>query len=239
LNLNNNQFNSLNRAYQNAYNRYNQGLNNLSPNLTEQQRQLQMQQLQSQFNQSLSGTVNDTLNNPQTVSRFNQLNRQFMGFNAFNDPAIRQQLNLTPAQVRQLRTLSNNWRQQLQQFRQGAGNDLSSVDQTQWNQLWQQYGTQLNGVLTPEQQQMWAQQVGQPYMFPPNAYFGGQQSDNVQLQNSPVVDPTVPKYFPNAAAGGTTPQGTQTQTPTGTQATTQGTTTQGTTAPATQGGTVR
>ena len=144
LNLNNTQYNALNRAYQNAYNRYNQAVNNLSPNLTEQQRALQMQQLQAQFNQSLAATVNGTFNNPQTLARYNQLNRQFMGFNAFNDPAIRQQLNLTPDQVRQLRTLSNNWRQQLQQFRRGAGNDLSTVDTSQWNQLWQQYSTQLN-----------------------------------------------------------------------------------------------
>jgi len=47
----------------------------LNPNLTEQQRALQMQQLQSQFNQSLSGTLNDTFNNPQMLSRYNQLNR--------------------------------------------------------------------------------------------------------------------------------------------------------------------
>src|SRR5258705_13519707 len=128
---------------------------------------------------------------------------------ASSDSAIRQQLNLTPAQVRQLRTLSNNWRQQLQQFRQGAGNDLSSVDQNQWNQLWQQYATQLNGVLTPEQQQMWSQQTGQRFTFAPSTVFGGQASD-VSAQNTTAVDPTVPKYFPNTAAGGTTRQGTQT-----------------------------
>jgi hypothetical protein len=190
----------------------------LNPNLTEQQREMQLQQLQAQFNQDLSGTVNSTLTNPQLMSRYNQLNRQFMGFNAFNDPAVRQQLNLTPDQVRQMRMLSNNWRQQLQQFRRGAGNDLSSVDTTQWNQLWQQYATQLNGVLTPEQQQMWTQQVGQPFTFSPNVYFDGETTGNVRLNESPVVDPTVPKYFPSS---GTT-QGAQPETGTR-QATKQGT----------------
>ncbi len=234
LNLNANRYNTLNRAYQNAYARYNQAVNNLNPNLTEQQRAQQMQLLESQFNQSLSGTVNGTFTNPQELSRYNQLNRQFMGFNAFNDPAIRKQLNLTPEQTRQLRALGNNWRQQLQQFRRSAGNDLSSVNQEQWIQLQQQYAAQLNGVLTPEQQQIWAQQIGQGYSFPPSVFFGSQPSSNVRENNQPFVDPTLPKYQLDSGAT----QGTQTQ-PATTPPATQGTTTPSTATQGTQGGTVR
>jgi len=173
LNLNNTQFNSLNTAYQNAFSRYNQavaGINN-NPNLTAAQREAQLQQLQAQFNQNFSGTVNSTLTDPRMQSRFNQLNRQFMGVNTFNDPTIRRQLNLTPDQVRQLRTLSINWRQQMQQLRRGVGNDLGSVNQAQWAQMQQQLAAQINGVLTPEQQRMWAQLTGQPFAFSPNAFF--------------------------------------------------------------------
>jgi hypothetical protein len=94
LNLNPNQFSSLNQAYRVAFQRYQQAINNLNPNLTEAQRALALQQLQAQFNQDLSASVNSTLTNPQTMSRFNQLNRQFLGFHAFNDPRIRQQLGL-------------------------------------------------------------------------------------------------------------------------------------------------
>jgi len=233
LNLNNNQFNALNAAYQNAFTRYNQAVNNLNQNanLTPEQRATQLQQLQSQFNQELTGTVNTTLTNPQTLSRFNQLNRQFMGFNAFNDPTIRQQLNLSPDQVRQIRQLSNNFRQQLQQFRRGAGNDLSNVDTGQWNQVWQQYATQLNGVLTPDQQQMWTQLIGQPFTFSPNVVLSGQQAPGFAVENPTVVDPTVPKYVP--LNNGT--QGTVQRQATNPGATTQG----GTTTQGTQGGTVR
>jgi hypothetical protein len=200
LNLNNNQFNALNRAHQNAYSRYNQAVRQLDPNLTEQQREQHLQQLQAQFNQDLSGTVNTTLTDPQTRSRFDQLNRQFMGFNAFNDPTIRRQLNLTPQQVRQLRTLSNNWRQQLQQFRRGAGNDLGAIDQNQFAQLQQQAMAQLNGVLTPEQQQLWSQQIGQPVSFSPNVFFGADDTgsgvnntrDGNIPRNGPVQLPAPP-----------------------------------------------
>jgi len=204
------------------------GVNN--PNLTPQQREMQQQQLEAQFNQDLSGSVNSTFNNPQVQSRYNQLNRQFQGFNAFNDPSVRKQLNLSQDQIRQLRTLSGNWRQQMQQFRR-TGNGQNNVDPAAWAQLQQQFATQLNGVLTPEQQQMWSQQTGQAFSFSPDVYFGGQQTGNVGVSNQPAVDPTVPRYFPNGTTGPT--QGTQIQPGASQPNTTQGTTSKGT---STQGG---
>jgi len=251
LNLNDTQFNTLNRNYQDAVARFNEQVNRLSPGLTPDQRNLQIERLQQQFNQSLAGNLNSTLTNPQTLNRFNQLNRQFTGFNAFNDPTIRQQLNLSPDQLRQLRTVQNNFRQQLQQFRRGAGNDLSSVDQGQWNQVWQQYVSTLNNVLTPEQQQAWQQMVGQPYTFSPNLFMT-QQMPEGNVGTTPQVGSAVLRgqgTTGTSGTAGTTGQGTVatagttgtagatggtqgtagTQTPTGTQATTQGTTTQGTT----------
>ena len=113
----------------------------------------------------------------------------------------------------------------------------------------QQYAAQLNGVLTPEQHRMWSQQTGQPYMFSPDVYFGG-QSPNVGVgtqregnvgtgTNNPVFQPdnrgaqtrgtTQPITPQGTATPGTAPQGTATQ----------GTATQGGTAQGTQGGTVR
>jgi hypothetical protein len=108
------------------------------------------------------------------------------------------------------------------------------VDRNQWNQMWQQYATQLNGVLTPDQQQTWAQVIGQPFVFSPTVMLGSQQAPGVALENQQVVDPTVPKYFPDANA----PQGTQPQ-PAPRQATNPGTPTPGGTTQGTQGGTVR
>jgi hypothetical protein len=223
LNMNDAQYNSLNQGYQNAYRRYNQSLNNLNnPNMTQQQREAQMQQLETQFNQNFDGTVNSTLNNPQTLNRYNQLNRQYQGFNAFNDPAVRKQLNLSQDQIRQFRTLSGNWRQQLQQLRQSGG---QTVDPAQLTQLQQQFATQLNGVLTPEQQQMWSQQTGQAYSFGPQAYFGSQPANNSAVQSSGAGASTFsPDGSPASGTTGTgvqagtspstvTPQGTTTATP--------------------------
>jgi len=186
LGLNNSQYNSLNGAYQNAYTLYSQGVSNLNnSNVTAQQRALQQQQLETQFNQNFSGSLNNNnLYDPQMRARLNQLNHQYQGVYAFNDPTVQQQLNLSQDQVRQFKTLQSNWQQQMQQLRSANG---AAVDPAQWSQLQQQFGTQINAALTPEQQQIWSQMTGETYQFSPNAYFNDTSGVNAPgVQNSPT-----------------------------------------------------
>jgi len=173
LNLNDNQFNQLNRGYQDAYTRYNRELeglnnNNNNNNLNDQQRMQRAQQLESQFNQDFNTSRDSAFTDPQMRSRFDQLNRQHQGFNAFNDPQIRQQMNITRDQQQQLRRLSSDWREQMQQFRRNSNSNLTPE---QWSQLQAQYQQQLTGLLTPQQQQMWSGMVGEQYNFPMEAYI--------------------------------------------------------------------
>ena len=170
LNLNDNQFNSLNRAYQDAYGRYNNNLRGLNSNLNEQQRMQQMQQYQNQFQSDFGKSLDSTLTDRRARTRYDQLNRQFMGFNAFNDAGIQQQLNLTPQQRQQLQRMAGDWRRQLQTGRGNAG-----LTQEQWSQMSSQYWDQLNTVLTPQQRQSWSQATGERYSFSPNLY---QQDEN-------------------------------------------------------------
>jgi hypothetical protein len=178
LNMNDRQFNTLNRAYQDAYGRYNQNVNRLSNNrLTPQQRAQQMQLYENQFNTEYGQALNSTFTNPQYRTRYDQLNRQYMGFNAFNDQAIQRQLNLTPQQQMQIRQLGAEWRKQLMQAGRGNGTDtnLNNITPEQWSQMYSQYWDQLNALLTPEQQQTWSQLTGERYTFSPNLYAPQQQ----------------------------------------------------------------
>jgi len=252
LNLNDSQFNSLNQAYQNAYTRFNQGMANLNnPNMTEQQRAAQLQQLEGQFNQSFGGSLNNTFTDRNRLNRFNQLSRQSQGFNAFNDPTVRRELNLTQDQVRQLRTLSSNWRQQLHQLRNGGANG-NSVDSGQWAQMQQQFATQLNGVLSPQQRQMWTQMTGQPFSFSPNSFSGfdddvqrprntsGSTATGTLPNQTGTVGPTVTGTATGSAGAGASNSGTTNGTTgTGTTTGSAGSTTPTNTAQGTQGGTVR
>ncbi len=79
----------------------------ISPPISETQ---QMEMLQNQFNDRFNQNVNSTLTDPGARSRFEQLNRQYMGLSNFNNPAIQKQLNLTPQQLNQIRQLSTSIR---------------------------------------------------------------------------------------------------------------------------------
>jgi hypothetical protein len=199
LNLNDNQFNTLNRAYQNAYSRFNQGVSGLNNNLSDQQRMQQMQQLEGQFNSDFGRSVNSTITDSRMRNRFGQLNRQFSGLNAFNDPAIRQQLNLTSAQQQQLRRLSGEFRRQMVDWRrnQNGNNSVNNAAlQQQWAQLRSQYQDQLNSILTPQQQQIWSTQVGQAYNFPYTMYFPQNSTQGTQA----VIGDTTNSGSPSGTA---------------------------------------
>jgi hypothetical protein len=163
LRMNDAQFNSLNRAYQDAYTNYQNSLNGLGKNLTADQRTQQMEMLQNQFNDRFNQNVNSTLTDPGARSRFEQLNRQYMGLSNFNNPAIQKQLNLTPQQLNQIRQLSTSIRSQ-------ESNANPSLNQSQ---LYSQTWDQLNSILTPQQQQTWSQLTGERFDFGGTANING------------------------------------------------------------------
>jgi hypothetical protein len=202
LNLDDNRFNTLNRAYQQAWNRYNQGVTGLDSNLTEQQRTQQMMQLQNQFNQSFNPALDTTFTDPRLRTRYNQLNWQFQGFGAFNDPQVRQQLDLTPQQQRQFRRLDAEWRRQMQQLRRAGNDNNPQLTDQQYQQMLQQYQQQLSTLLTPEQQQNWSQLIGQPFPIPADWNF-------VNLPNNPAGVVLKDGANPRVGARGQAGAGTQ------------------------------
>jgi hypothetical protein len=171
LALNQNQFNRLNQAHQDAFMQFNQGVGRLGSNLTPQQRMQQMQLLENQFNQQFGQTLDTTFTDPRFRTRFNQLNWQFQPFDAFREPMVRQQLQLTPQQQRQMRTLAAQWRQQMQRMRR-AGNDIDpTLADEQFAQMQAQFQQQMDQLLTPQQRQSWNQLIGERFTFPRTAFF--------------------------------------------------------------------
>ena len=100
------------------------------------------------------------------LSRFQQLQFQFGGLNSLNDPVAQKALNLTDAQVAQLKQ-DIAWAaqqqaaiQQAAQTNQARALELSNAFNTASQ-------TRLNQLLTPTQQQQFAQLTGTPFRFPP------------------------------------------------------------------------
>jgi hypothetical protein len=217
LNMNAQQFNQLNQARQETLMRLDQAVNqiNSNPNLTPQQRAAQLLQLRAQFNQQFGQTVDTVFTDPRLRQRFNQLDRQFRPFAAFNDATVNQQLQLTPQQQRQLRQLGSRWRQQMQRLRRAgsnAANDPQAANE-QFAAMQLQFQQQMQQIMTPQQWQTWNQLNGEPFNFPQTAFFPP-DDDNIGVAQRPVVpegrpsNVFVPKNVPQQPL---VPEGTQQQ----------------------------
>jgi len=170
LKLTEQQYNQLNSAYANAWKTYQQGLQGLGNNLSNEQRMQQMSQLYQGFNKSFSPVINDALTDAQQRERFNQLYLQYQGYGAFSDPTIQEKLKLTPAQREKLTQYGQEWRQQMGSIGQNYQTNPENATK-QYNDLRKQTFEQINGVLTPEQQTQWRQMMGEPYSFQPTIFF--------------------------------------------------------------------
>lgn len=251
LGINDSQFNQLNQAYQQGYQRFNQpqngtngvGTNNAAGRQSQQsgvqpggnaqrlpgaqqgganQQALQGQaaqqnaqqgiQAQSQSSQSgqqagqidvngdFDSALNSTFSDPAGRQRFNQLNMQYQGPTAFNDPMVQQQLNLDSRQRQNFERMATEWQRDLASFQRGRQTNLT---QQQFNDLRTRFMNRMNRVLTPEQQQQWSQMAGEPYEFPYSAYSasgnGSTQSAQPQVQQGLQQDASrQPMPAPNA-----------------------------------------
>jgi hypothetical protein len=111
--------------------------------------------------------LDSTFSDPAMRERFNQLNLQYRGVNAFDDPMVQQQLNLTPQQQQQFDRMIAEWNRDLANMQRSR---RGNVTQDQFSDLRTRFTNRVNRVLTPEQQQQWTTMAGQAYDFPFSAY---------------------------------------------------------------------
>jgi hypothetical protein len=171
----------------------------------QQQQVLRLQELRNRYATEFNTAVDSTFTDPATRQRFNQLNWQYQGVGAFNDPMVQQQLKLTPQQRQQFATLNAEWRQTLMELQRESRTNLT---QQQFDDLRARFMSRLNTLLTPAQQQQWAQLIGQPYEFPYTSYLSPTNTTaanegqlGVQQQQSTSGQTVVPK---DAARSGAT-----------------------------------
>jgi hypothetical protein len=151
------------------------------------QRQQQLDAFQNRaVNDNFNTTLDQVLTDPQTRQRFDQLNRQYMGPFAFNDPLVQRQLNLTPDQQLALRKLAAGWQRSLSEMRQSNQED-PSLSQQQWNNFLTQYQDQLSTILTPAQQQQWNQLVGDRFDFPMATYLRAGADPQSAADVNPII----------------------------------------------------
>jgi len=124
------------------------------------------QELNRQYSGDWDKGARDIFNDTQRT-RYQQVNYQYGGFNTLYDPDVQKRLNLTPAQVKDLRT---HWDWDNQQFQEV--NRVGTADAAKGTRAYRDYWTQrqerFNTFLTPDQQKAWRDMTGDPYTFQPS-----------------------------------------------------------------------
>lgn len=188
LQLNDEQYNQLNQSYTQSWQRYNQGLSGLDRNLNEQQRMQRMQEMNGCFQKDFSNSVNETLADKAARQRFNQMEWQYRGYDAFNDTTLQQQLKLNDEQRKKFAEYQNEWSDQMRSWQPEYAKDRDGVA-TRFREARRAQQERINSTLTPEQRQMWTDLYGKPFDFPDDVYFDSNSSSNSNANppsNKPV-----------------------------------------------------
>lgn len=170
LRLSDRQLSELNRAYEQAWTRYNKERNLFKDHLTPEQRQQREGELWQGFHKHFSPVVQSTFTDPAVRQRYDQLYLQYQGYDAFHDPAIREKLNLTRVQQQQLDQQSRLWNQQLNRWRREYATNQAQIDK-EYREARVQAEQRLKTILTPEQKTTWDTLIGNTYDFPSDVYF--------------------------------------------------------------------
>lgn len=145
--------------------------------------------------------------NEQQLTRYQQLQLQYGGFASLMDPVPQKALNLTDAQLKQLRQ-DLAWSMQ----QQTAIQQQALTDQAKALQAFNTYNTaaqeRFNQLLDTRQRQMWSQMIGSPFAFQPSfAPTTGTPGTTVTGPGGTPVSPgttgptTVPKLGTPGAPG--------------------------------------
>lgn len=170
LKIDDDQYNTLNKAYVQYWTPYNQVVVGVPADLDEQQRQQRLAAAYGTFHKDFNTASAKVFVDPDIRNRYNQLNLQYQGYAAFNDPTVQTRLRLTDEQRQNFNRYYTDWNQQMNTYADEYAKDRDGVNR-QFAATWKQQRDRINETLTPEQRKSWNEMTGEAYDFPADAYF--------------------------------------------------------------------
>jgi hypothetical protein len=134
--------------------------------LNDADRFTRMHELNRQYHATWNKGAGDIFNDTQRA-RYQQYNYQYGGFSSLYDPDVQKRLNLTDAQLKDLRAHYDWNNQQWQELNRIGANDATKGSEM-YRDYWKARQERFNKFLTPAQQKSWNELVGDPYTFQPN-----------------------------------------------------------------------
>lgn len=169
LNLNDQQFNTMNSRYGELYGQYRNDLNSLrQQNLPANELRQRTRDLEQRFNREFASGYNDYFPDAANRNRYQQLYWQYQGTGAFSDPQLQQRLNLNEEQQSRISDLENNWNTQMQRWSNLPENQRTDES---FREMQSRRSKQLQEILNEQQLREWNSLTGDPYDFPSSVYF--------------------------------------------------------------------
>jgi hypothetical protein len=170
LKIDDDQYNTLNKTYVQYWTPYNQAVASVPADLDEVERQRRIAAAYGTFHKNYYDNTAKVFVDADTRNRYNQLNLQYQGYAAFNDPDVRARLKLTEEQQRKFDRYYSDWNKQMNTYSTEYAKDREGVNK-QFGDHWKQSRAQINETLTPEQRRTWNDMTGEAYDFSADDYF--------------------------------------------------------------------
>jgi hypothetical protein len=164
LNITNDQYSKLQQGYQQLYTRVGPNLVTIEK-LPPAEQAPRYQQWTTTMSTDFGKTAAEILNEQQ-MNRWRQLELQHRGYGSFYDAAVRQRLNLTQTQERQLDLLAQQYGKDMAEIYKLGATDRDTALR-RYEALRKANAESMNNVLTPQQQRAWAVMTGQPFNVAP------------------------------------------------------------------------
>jgi predicted aminopeptidase len=122
------------------------------------------------FYKDFSTPTNEALTDPAMRSRYSQLQMQYRGYDAFNDPMVQAQLKFTSEQREKMSKYEQDWNKSMGNLSGDYAKDQAGATK-RFQTMRSGERERLNSLLNPDQQKSWNQMTGQAFDFPPSVYF--------------------------------------------------------------------
>jgi len=170
LKIDDNQYNTLNKTYAQYWTPYNQAVESIPADLDDAERQRQIAAAYGKFHQGYYDNTAKVFTDADTRNRYNQLNLQYQGYAAFNDPQVQARLKLTDEQRQNFNRYNTDWNKQMNTYATEYAKDREGVNK-RFGDQWKQSRARINETLTPEQRRSWNEMTGEAHDFSADAYF--------------------------------------------------------------------
>jgi hypothetical protein len=170
LKIDDNQYSTLNKTYSQYWTPYNQAVTTLPADVEEAERQRRIQAAYGTFHKNYYDNTSKVFVDADARNRYNQLNLQYQGYAAFNDPQVQTRLKLTDEQRQNFNRYYNDWNKQMNTYATEYSRDRDGVNK-QFGEHWKQQRARINETLTPEQRRSWNEMTGESHDFSADVYF--------------------------------------------------------------------